>query len=65
MKSIRDIPIRLEGMIAVPPVGDNLPIAVVIHGSHGSGCPSPDGYSEDWPCPDEESLHYEGLTYLI
>ena len=62
---VREMPVRLDGMIAVPPEGDSLPLAVLIHGSHGSGCPSPDGVTEEWPCPGEESLHYEGFAYLL
>ena len=59
------MPIRLDGMIAVPPAGDNLPIAVIIHGSHGSGCKSLDGMTEQWPCPDREQRHYAGFTELL
>jgi dienelactone hydrolase len=62
---VREMPVRLEGMVAVPPEGDNLPLAVIVHGSHGSGCPSPDGVTEGWPCPDEERRHYEGFAYLL
>ena len=62
---VREMPVRLNGMMAAPAAGDNLPLAVIIHGSHGSGCPSPDGVTEDWPCPGEESLHYEGFAYLL
>ena len=61
----REMPVRLSGMIAVPPEGDTLPLAVLVHGSHGSGCSSPDGVTEGWPCPDEETLHYEGFAYLL
>ena len=64
-EAARQMPVRLDGMIAVPPTGDNLPIAVIIHGSHGSGCSSPDGVTEGWPCPDEEKRHYEGFAYLL
>ena len=53
---VREMPVRLNGMMAVPPAGDNLPLAVIIHGSHGSGCPSPDGVTEGCPCPGEERL---------
>ena len=52
-------------MIAAPPTGDNLPIAVVIHGSHGSGCASTDGVTEAWPCPESEKRHFEGFAYLL
>jgi hypothetical protein len=62
---LRMMPVRLTGMIAAPPTGDNLPIAVVIHGSHGSGCASTDGMTEEWPCPDSEKRHFEGFAYLL
>ena len=62
---LREMPVRLTGMIAAPPTGDNLPIAVVIHGSHGSGCASADGVTEDWPCPESEKRHFEGFAYLL
>ena len=51
--------------IAAPPTGKNLPIAVIIHGSHGTGCRAPDGVNERWPCPDRELRHYEGFAYLL
>ena len=64
-ESMREMPIRLNGLIAAPPTGKNLPIAVIIHGSHGSGCSSSDGMTESWPCPDKETPHYEGFAYLV
>ena len=64
-ESMREMPIRLNGLIAAPPTGKNLPIAVIIHGSHGSGCSSSDGMTESWPCPDKETLHYKGFAYLL
>ncbi len=64
-EEMREMPVRLEGLIAAPPTGDNLPIAIIMHGSHGSGCDSPDDYTEAWPCPDDESKHYKGFAYLL
>jgi len=64
-EKFRNLPIRLNGLIAAPPTGKNLPIAIVIHGSHGSGCPSTDGMTENWPCPGKETPHYEGFAYLV
>jgi heat shock protein HslJ len=64
-ENLRDMPIRLNGLIAAPPTGEDLPIAVVIHGSHGSGCSSTDGMTEAWPCPGEERPNYAGFQYLI
>jgi len=64
-ESVRQMPVHLNGMIAVPPKGENLPLAVVIHGSHGSGCASEDGMTENWPCPEQEKRHFEGFAYLL
>ena len=64
-ESVRQMPVHLNGLIAVPPKGENLPLAVVIHGSHGSGCASDDGMTENWPCPEQEKRHFEGFTYLL
>ncbi len=66
VERLRQMPIRLEGLIAAPPTGENLPIAIVIHGNHGTGCPlSPDGEAGTWPCPEIEKKHYQGFAYLL
>ena len=65
LEEFRNMPVRLNGLIAVPPTGDNLPIVIIIHGSHDVGCPSPDGYTATWPCPGEEVPNYQGFAYLI
>jgi hypothetical protein len=59
------MPVQLSGLIAAPPAGDHLPVAVIIHGSHGTGCSSENGMTEDWPCPATEKRHYEGFAYLL
>lgn len=65
-ENLRTMPVRLEGMIAVPTTGDNLPLAILIHGSHGVGCPSDEqGLTQEWPCPETENHHYEGFAYLL
>ena len=64
-EKFRNLPVRLNGLIAAPPTGENLPIAIIIHGSHGTGCSAPDGVNERWPCPDRELRHYEGFAYLL
>lgn len=64
-ETLRAMPVRLTGLIAAPATGDHLPIAVIIHGSHGSGCPSTDGMTERWPCPAQEASHYAGFAYLV
>jgi len=65
LEEFRNMPVQLNGLIAVPPTGDNLPIAVILHGSHDIGCPSLDGYTATWPCPGEEIPNYQGFAYLI
>ncbi|MCB0201717.1 MAG: hypothetical protein KDI03_16755 [Anaerolineae bacterium] len=65
-ENLRNMPVRLEGMIAAPAAGDELPIAVLIHGSHGVGCPADEmDEVQVWPCPDDENHHYEGFAYLL
>jgi len=64
-EKLRDLPVELNGLIAVPPTGQNLPIAVIMHGSHEIGCPSPDGYISEWPCPGKEIPNYQGFAYLL
>jgi heat shock protein HslJ len=64
-EKFRYLPIELEGLIAAPPTGENLPIAVIMHGSHEIGCPSPDGYTSEWPCPGKEVPNYRGFAYLL
>ena len=65
LEEFRNMPVRLNGLIAVPPTGDNLPVAIIIHGSHDTGCPSPDGYTATWLCPGQEIPNYQGFAYLI
>lgn len=65
LEEFRNMPNRLKGLIAVPPTGENLPIAIIIHGSHEIGCPSPDGYTATWPCPGEEIPNYQGFAHLL
>ncbi|MDX1418215.1 MAG: hypothetical protein R3293_28705, partial [Candidatus Promineifilaceae bacterium] len=64
-EQLREMPVELQGLIAVPPEGDNLPLAVVIHGSHGVGCPVVDDFFQEWPCPEHETKHYGGFDYLL
>lgn len=64
-EEFKNLPVRLNGLIAAPPTGENLPLAIIIHGSHGAGCLSPDGINERWPCPERENPHYTGFAYLL
>ncbi len=61
----RDMPVRLNGVIAAPTEGDGpFPVVVIIHGTH-PGCPE-DGMGVDrWPCaPEVEQRNYSGFAYL-
>jgi dienelactone hydrolase len=61
----RNMPVRLNGVIAAPNEGDGpFPVVVIIHGTH-PGCPE-DGMGVDrWPCdPEVEQRNYSGFAYL-
>jgi hypothetical protein len=63
----RNMPVRLNGLIAVPG-GDAKPhpVVVILHGNH-PGCPIPEGDMVDrWPCdPALERPNYQGFAYLL
>ena len=62
----RDMPVRLNGIIAVPEEGDGpFPVVVILHGNH-PGCPTLEGDMFDrWPCdPAVERRNYQGFEYL-
>ena len=63
----RNMPVRLNGIIAVPD-GDAgpYPVVVILHGNH-PGCPVPEGDTVDrWPCdPEVERPNYRGFDYLV
>jgi hypothetical protein len=63
----RNMPVRLNGLIAVP--GGEAkphPVVVILHGNH-PGCPIPEGDMVDrWPCdPALERPNYQGFEYLL
>ena len=63
----RNMPVRLNGIIAVPEgVGGPYPVVVILHGNH-PGCPIPEGDMVDrWPCdPELERPNYRGFDYLV
>ncbi len=63
----RNMPVRLNGIIAAPDVGDAAyPVVVILHGNH-VGCPVPEGDMVDrWPCaPEVERPNYRGFNYLV
>lgn len=63
----RKMPVRLNGIIAIPTdTGEAHPVVVIFHGNH-PGCPIPEGDHVDrWPCaPEEEQANYRGFAYLV
>lgn len=62
----RDMPVRLNGMIAVPSAGEGpFPVVMVLHGTH-PGCPTDEGGVDRWPCdPEVEQANYAGFAYLL
>ena len=61
----RNMPVRLNGIIAAPTGGDGpYPVVLIIHGTH-PGCPEIEGSIDPWPCdPEVEQPNYRGFTYL-
>jgi len=62
----REMPVRLNGIIAVPPDGDGpYPVVLIIHGTH-PGCPEDEAGVDRWPCdPEVEQPNYQGFAYLV
>jgi dienelactone hydrolase len=57
-----EIPLRLQGVIALPNSDEPRPLIVVLHGRHGI-C---DGNMiAEWPCPDDEVRFDLGFSYLL
>lgn len=62
----RNMPVRLNGVIAAPSQGDGpFPVVVIIHGTH-PGCPLDEMSVDRWPCdPEVEQRNYSGFAYLV
>ena len=62
----RNMPVRLNGVIAAPAGGDgSYPVVLIIHGTH-PGCPELEGSVDRWPCdPELEQPNYRGFAYLV
>jgi dienelactone hydrolase len=62
----RNMPVRVNGMIAVPSGGEGpFPVVMVLHGTH-PGCPTDEGGVDRWPCdPEVEQANYAGFGYLL
>jgi uncharacterized lipoprotein YbaY len=59
------MPLRLNGLIAVPEETGPFPVVVLIHGRHAS-CPEIEGQDtlvQQWPCENEQP-NYAGFAYL-
>ena len=58
------MPVRLNGLVAVPVAGSGpFPVVVILHGTH-PGCPEID-HVDRWPCdPADERPNYQGFGYL-
>jgi dienelactone hydrolase len=60
-----NMPVRLNGVIAVPTEGEGpFPVVLILHGTH-PGCPEDAGGVDRWPCdPAVEQPNYRGFGYL-
>ena len=61
----RQMPVRLNGLIAAPTAGQGpFPVVMIIHGTH-PGCPLDEMGVDRWPCdPAVEQRNYSGFAYL-
>ncbi len=61
----RQMPVRLNGLIAAPTAGQGpFPVVMIIHGTH-PGCPLDEMGVDRWPCdPEVEQRNYSGFAYL-
>ena len=61
----RDMPVRLNGVIAAPAAGGPYPVVLILHGTH-PGCPETEHGLDRWPCdPAVERANYRGFGYLV
>jgi len=64
----REMPVRLEGVMAVPEPAEQgapYPVVLILHGTH-PGCPVDDMGVDRWPCdPEVEQPNYMGYEYLV
>lgn len=61
----REMPVRVNGLIAVPEGEGPFPVVMVLHGTH-PGCPVDDTGVDRWPCdPQVEQRNYDGFGYLL
>ena len=48
----REMPVRLNGVIATPTTDRPAPVVLILHGTH-PGCPETDHGLDRWPCDPE------------
>jgi hypothetical protein len=61
----REMPVRLNGVIATPDTGGPYPVVLILHGTH-PGCPEDESGVDRWPCdPAVERVNYRGFGYLV
>jgi dienelactone hydrolase len=62
----RNMPVRLNGVIAMPAQPGPRPVVLVMHGTH-PGCPTTGtGNIDPWPCaPEDEQPNYRGFAWLV
>jgi dienelactone hydrolase len=63
--SFRNMPVRLNGVMAAPATGGPFPVVLILHGTH-PGCPETEHNVDRWPCdPAVEQPNYRGFAYLV
>ncbi|MCU0503490.1 MAG: hypothetical protein MUC51_17355, partial [Anaerolineae bacterium] len=61
----RNMPVRLNGLIAAPETAGPHPVVIIFHGTH-PGCPTDEMGVDRWPCaPEVEQPNYRGFEYLV
>ncbi|MFO7633202.1 MAG: hypothetical protein R6W76_11710 [Caldilinea sp.] len=61
----RNMPVRLNGVMAAPTEGGPYPVVLILHGTH-PGCPETTHGVDGWPCdPEVEQPNYRGFGYLV
>lgn len=66
----REMPVRLNGVMAVPEAGEAdrgtpYPVVLILHGTH-PGCPLDENGVDAWPCAiEDEQPNYAGFEYLV
>ncbi len=59
------LPTRLAGVIGAPAGAGPHPVVLVLHGRHGTGCPTDRFDTPSWPCFRREQPNAQGLRHVI